>query len=212
MYNTGRIGSNGEGNGDPRLTSIVAAWPVPIKYWGRNPAYNPDWEPEYIPDGGNGELTQLNPDYDPAFPEPEPEFVNDFVQLVERRPECKDVEILADGTWLDVTTEEDIQKAARDLEELVIEETYTVTCEAPVEVEGVVYKGGESSSGGIANAVSIAQGLNEATVWITDVNRVKREMSHAEAMSVALTIGRVPRDAFLVRADALVKNNTGGVS
>lgn len=92
-----------------------------------------------------------------------------------------------------------------DLEEA--ENIYTTTCEAPVVVDTITYKGGEESASGINGAVTIAQNLGETSVFISDINYVTREMTFADATNVATQVAKVTRDAYLVRSDTIVEIN-----
>lgn len=100
------------------------------------------------------------------------------------------------------------QDAIRLSSETEIENTYKDACSAPVEVNGVIYKGGEESSAGITNAVSLAESTSATTVWITDIDRVKREMTLEDAQAVAVQIGMITYNAFIERADAIVALNS----
>lgn len=99
-------------------------------------------------------------------------------------------------------------EAFKAAEEVKIRNTYAVDSEAPVEVtipEGsFTFNGGQDSASYISGAVTLAQSLGESTVFITDVDNIKRELSFDSANTVAVLVAKQYRDAFFTKQDALV--------
>lgn len=93
-------------------------------------------------------------------------------------------------------------------QEAQIRATYAIDSEAPVEVtipEGTfTFNGGQDSASYISGAVTLAESLAETSVFITDVDNIKRELSFDSANTVAVLVAKQYRDAFFIKQDALV--------
>lgn len=77
-----------------------------------------------------------------------------------------------------------------------IKDTFAAEANAPVEVEGIAYNGGEDSARAINDAVSLAGVLGETSCYIAGLDNVARDMSFPDALNVAAQIGKAWRTAY----------------
>lgn len=101
--------------------------------------------------------------------------------------------------------------AQKELDREAAERVYAETCSAPVTIDGVTYKGGESSASGISSAVQLSQAGGAETCFIADIYNIVREMSFEDALAVSGQIGMITYEAFIVRANTLadIDSNDG---
>lgn len=110
---------------------------------------------------------------------------------------------------LDSIENEKALKDYKSIREAEIRATYTIDSETPIEIsidEGTfTFNGGQDSAAYISGAISLADGLMEDTIGITDVNNVQRNVSRMSANMIAIAIGKSYRTAFFAKQRALVE-------
>lgn len=106
-------------------------------------------------------------------------------------------------TWITEATVKTKGQIEAAREESEAERVYEAENATPVNVGGIIYKGGESSASTIAAAVNLAQALGETTVTLVDVNLDEHTMPIVDALAVAAAVGLPARAAYFKRARAV---------
>jgi hypothetical protein len=78
---------------------------------------------------------------------------------------------------------------------------------APVEVNGVMYNGGDGSASAIAGAVELAQALGETEVKLWDVNNIIATYTFEEAMNISAQIAKTYRDTQFAKYEKIAEIN-----
>lgn len=126
--------------------------------------------------------------------------LNEWYLMKAKMPrDGKPYEAQSDGTWLDVTPVDVLTEREKEKQLALIHEIFEMDANAPVEVNGVFYNGGESSASAISGAVALAQALGETDVLIAGYDNVARRMSFEDALYVAAMIGKAWRSAYFVK-------------
>lgn len=101
-------------------------------------------------------------------------------------------------------TSEELSEQEKQKQIQTIRAQFMLDSEAPVEVNGVLYNGGNDSARDIHGAVILAEALGETSVLIAGYDNVAREMTFEDALNVSAQVGKSWRTAYFTMQEAKV--------